>query len=112
MTIPAASSTTALSGGRIPLIGFGTWQLQGDAAYRGVRDALDVGYRHIDTATAYSNEKLVGDAILDSQVGRENVFVTTKCPPDHVGRELATLQASLAALNTDFVDLWLVAAER
>jgi diketogulonate reductase-like aldo/keto reductase len=92
----------------IPLIGFGTWQLDGDDAYNGVRAALGIGYRHIDTATAYGNEDLVGAAVLDSGLGRENVFITTKCPPGNVGREAQTLDASLKALGTDYVDLWLV----
>jgi 2,5-diketo-D-gluconate reductase A len=92
----------------IPLIGFGTWELSGDDAYNGVRSALEIGYRHIDTATGYENEDLVGAAIRDSGVGRENVFVTTKCPPGNAGRERETIDASLKALGVDFVDLWLV----
>jgi 2,5-diketo-D-gluconate reductase A len=92
----------------IPLIGFGTWQLKGTDAYNGVRAALEIGYRHIDTATAYGNEDRVGEAVHDSGVGRENVFITTKCPPENVGRERQTLDDSLKALGVDFVDLWLV----
>jgi diketogulonate reductase-like aldo/keto reductase len=92
----------------IPLIGFGTWQLDGDDAYNGVRAALDIGYRHIDTATAYENEDKVGAAVRDSGLGRKDVFITTKLPPGNVGREAQTLDASLKALSVDFVDLWLV----
>jgi diketogulonate reductase-like aldo/keto reductase len=92
----------------IPLIGFGTWQLDGDDAYNGVRAALEIGYRHIDTATAYGNEDRVGAAVRDSGLGRENVFITTKCPPGNVGLEAQTLDASLKALGVDFIDLWLV----
>jgi 2,5-diketo-D-gluconate reductase A len=92
----------------IPLIGFGTWQLQGTDAYNGVRAALEIGYRHIDTATAYGNEGQVAAAIRDSGIGRENVFITTKCPPDKAGHERETIDASLKALGVDFVDLWLV----
>jgi 2,5-diketo-D-gluconate reductase A len=92
----------------IPLIGFGTWQLDGDDAYRGVRAALEVGYRHIDTATAYDNEDRVGAAVRDSGLRREDVFITTKCPPGNAGREARTLDASLKALGVDFVDLWLI----
>ena len=66
----------------IPLIGFGTWQLEGADAYNGVRAALEIGYRHIDTATGYGNEEQVGAAIRDSGIDRENVFITTKCPPE------------------------------
>lgn len=96
------------SGGEIPLVGFGTWELQGDEAYEGVRTALDVGYRHIDTATAYGNEDRVGQALRDSGLDRGAVFITTKCPPEREGQELATLDRSLSLLGTDYVDLWLV----
>ncbi len=92
----------------IPLIGFGTWQLDGDDAYNGVRAALDIGYRHIDTATMYGNEDRIGAAVRDSGLGREDVFITTKLPPGRVGREAQTIDASLRALGVDFVDLWLV----
>lgn len=109
MTASTSQEDVRLSGGgSIPLIGFGTWQLDGDDAYNGVRAALEIGYRHIDTATAYGNEDRVGAAVRNSGLGRENVFITTKCPPGNVGREAQTLDASLRALGTDFVDLWLV----
>ena len=109
MTARSSQESVRLSdGAAIPLIGFGTWQLDGQDAYNGVRAALDIGYRHIDTATAYDNEDKVGAAIRDSGVGREDVFITTKCPPGNAGREAQTLDASLSALGVDFVDLWLV----
>ncbi|MGH3167154.1 MAG: aldo/keto reductase [Trebonia sp.] len=109
MTTRISQETVALTNGvDIPLIGFGTWELQGTAAYNGVRAALELGYRHIDTATGYGNEDRVAAAIRDSGVGRENVFITTKCPPENAGRELETLDGSLKALGVDFVDLWLV----
>jgi diketogulonate reductase-like aldo/keto reductase len=109
MTKRTNTETVTLAGGvSVPLIGFGTWQLQGDDAYNGVRAALEIGYRHIDTATAYRNEDKVGAAIRDSGAGRENVFVTTKCPPGNAGRERETIDESLKALGVDFVDLWLV----
>ena len=109
MTVRTGQESVRLFDGvSIPLIGFGTWQLDGDDAYNGVRAALDVGYRHIDTATAYENEDAVGKAVRDSGVGRENVFITTKCPPSNAGREAETIDASLKALGVDFVDLWLV----
>jgi diketogulonate reductase-like aldo/keto reductase len=92
----------------MPLLGFGTWQIRGEDAYRAVRHALDVGYRHLDTATMYGNEEQVGRALRDSGVPREQVFVTTKLPPDRVGRERATLDASLRALGVAAVDLWLI----
>ena len=92
----------------IPLIGFGTWELDRDDAYSGVRAALDIGYRHVDTATAYDNEGSVGAAVRDSGLDREDVFITTKCPPGNAGREAQTIDASLKALGVDFIDLWLV----
>ena len=105
MTIP----TVALAGGgAMPLLGFGTWQLRGRECYDAVRYALEVGYRHLDTATMYGNEAEVGRAVRDSGVPRDDVFLTTKLPPDRAGRERATLTASLRALGVDRVDLWLV----
>jgi 2,5-diketo-D-gluconate reductase A len=94
--------------GEVPLIGFGTWQLEGDEAYNGVRAALDIGYRHIDTATGYVNEDRVGAAVRDSGLGRDEIFVTTKFPPERAGHELETLEESLSLLGMEFVDLWLV----
>ena len=96
------------SGGRMPLLGFGTFQVAAQDARGVVRDALDIGYRHIDTATGYSNEEPVGAAIRDSGIDRQEIFITTKCPPQNVGRERATLEASLRALGTEYVDLWLI----
>jgi 2,5-diketo-D-gluconate reductase A len=92
----------------MPMIGFGTWQLQGRLAYEATRHALRVGYRHIDTATMYRNEQQVGRALADSGVDRADVFVTTKLPPGHAGQARATIEESLKALGTDYVDLWLV----
>jgi len=69
---------------------------------------LNAGYRHLDTATMYRNEKQVGKALHDSGLAREDVFVTTKCPPNRAGQELETLRQSLDALGTDYVDLWLI----
>jgi 2,5-diketo-D-gluconate reductase A len=95
-------------GASMPLLGFGTWRLRDEQAYRAVRDALDAGYRHVDTATMYGNEADVGRALRDSGVPREQVFVTTKLPAERVGREAGTLEASLRALGVDAVDLWLI----
>ena len=103
--IPAADLGNDIA---MPMIGFGTWQLQGPLAYEATRHALQVGYRHIDTATIYRNEEQVGRAIADSGVDRADVFVTTKLPPGNAGRVRATMAESLKALGTDYVDLWLV----
>lgn len=107
-TIPTIDLRTPTGDLPIPLLGLGTWQSEGDDCYRAVRHALDVGYRHIDTAAAYGNEDQVGRALADSGVAREDVFVTTKLPPDAAGRERETLEESLRLLGTDHVDLWLV----
>jgi 2,5-diketo-D-gluconate reductase A len=96
------------AGGQMPLLGFGTWQIKGKRATESVGWALAAGYRHLDTATVYGNEREVGRGLTDSGVGRDDVFVTTKCPPRNTGRELDTLRASLAALATDHLDLWLI----
>jgi 2,5-diketo-D-gluconate reductase A len=95
-------------GAQMPVIGFGTWRLRGRQAQQSVGQALQVGYRHVDTATMYANEADVGRALRDSGLDREQVFLTTKLRPGDVGKERATLRASLRALGTHHVDLWLV----
>ena len=97
-----------LGNGRMPLLGFGTWQIKGGVATRAVSAALDAGYRHLDTALVYGNEAQVGQALADSGVAREDVFVTTKCPPDRAGSGLDTVRESLERLQTDYLDLWLI----
>jgi len=110
---PAASQfpddvVTLAGGGRMPLLGFGTWQITGREAVQATVAALDAGYRHLDTATVYGNEGEVGQALADSGVAREDVFITTKFPPSEAGQELETLNRSLDLLGTDYVDLWLI----
>jgi 2,5-diketo-D-gluconate reductase A len=103
------SPSARLSGGSdMPLMGFGTWDLRDEGCYTAVRHALGVGYRQIDTATGYENELAVGRALRDSGLAREEIFVTTKLPPDHAGRERQTLEQSLRDLGIEYVDLWLV----
>lgn len=92
----------------MPMVGLGTWQATGRRCYEAVGHALRAGYRHVDTATMYRNEAEVGRALRDSGLGREEVFLTTKLPPGRVGQERQTLTASLRALATDHVDLWLI----
>jgi 2,5-diketo-D-gluconate reductase A len=92
----------------MPLLGFGTWALRGRSGYEAVRHALATGYRHIDTATIYRNETEVGRALLDSGVAREQVFLTTKLPPEYAGAERRTLAQSLTNLGTGHADLWLI----
>lgn len=102
---------TLANGNVIPTIGFGTWRLaNGSEAYDAVSHALKVGYRHIDTAEIYGNEESIGQAIKDSQVPREDIFLTTKVWNDKITYEetLAGFQNSLDRLQTDYVDLLLI----
>ena len=108
VTVPTVPLATAHGTVPVPLLGLGTWQARGDEVYRAVRTALDLGYRHLDTATMYGNEAEIGRAVADSGVDRDELFVTTKCPPDRLGQEDETLQRSLRDLRLDHVDLWLV----
>lgn len=101
-------TATLNSGGTMPLLGFGTFQIRGEEAYTATLEALSVGYRHIDTAKAYGNEQQVGRAIRDSGLDRDEVFVTTKLPPEDAGKEQQVIDASLAALGLDHLDLWLI----
>ncbi len=105
VSVPDAAAPLP-SGRGMPLLGFGTWQLTGDDAVRATAWALDAGYRHVDTATIYRNEEEVGHALRN--VPRADVFVTTKCPPDRRGDEVATLKESLRLLHVKHVDLWLI----
>lgn len=98
------ASVTIAPGVEMPLLGFGTWMATGDDARR----ALAAGYRHIDTATMYRNEAQIGRALHDSGLARDEVFITTKLPQGSAGRERETIEASLAALGVDRVDLWLI----
>ena len=104
--VPAAADLG--HGVSMPMVGFGTWRLSGNTAYESARYALEIGYRHLDTATMYRNEAEVGRAVRDSGVDRREVFITTKLPAENAGREQATIDASLRDLGTDYVDLWLI----
>lgn len=106
--VPTLALRTPAGDVPIPLLGLGTWQSDGEEGYRAVKHALDVGYRHVDTATGYRNEDLVGRAVADSGLDRADVFVTTKLPPEAAGRERETLERSLRLLAMTYVDLWLV----
>jgi diketogulonate reductase-like aldo/keto reductase len=99
---------TLTGGSTMPLLGFGTWQIKGEDAVRATASALEAGYRHLDTALVYGNEGEVGQALADSGVSRDEVFVTTKCPPDRAGQGVATIRESLDRLGLDHVDLWLI----
>lgn len=98
------------SGASIPALGMGTWTLEGEACAELVAGALAVGYRHVDTASAYRNEKAVGEGLRASGIGRDDIFVTTKVwwtdlAPDDLMRSAET---SVARLGIDAVDLLLI----
>ncbi|MHC5308797.1 aldo/keto reductase [Myroides sp. LJL116] len=95
----------------IPAIGFGTWQIpEGNATIKAVEEALEVGYRHIDTAAVYGNEKSVGKAINESKVKRNDIFVTTKLWNTDRGYEPAirAFEHSLDRLGLDYIDMYLL----
>jgi diketogulonate reductase-like aldo/keto reductase len=95
-------------GNQIPLLGLGVWQVpDGRTCEDAVRWALEAGYRHIDTAQAYRNERSVGRALREVGLPREEVFVTTKFYPGHRDPE-AEVQRSLERLGVDTVDLYIV----
>jgi diketogulonate reductase-like aldo/keto reductase len=95
-------------GNEIPLLGLGVWQVpRGPETENAVRWALELGYRHIDTAQAYGNEQSVGRALLDSGVPREEIFITTKFYPAREDPE-AEAQRSLERLGVDQLDLYII----
>ena len=98
------------NGVEIPALGFGTWQIKGEDCYWAVTEALKVGYRHIDTAWIYRNEKEVGRAIKESGIDRSELFITTKCWNDHRGYEntLNAFKESCDNLQVDYLDLYLL----
>ncbi|MBV8939605.1 MAG: aldo/keto reductase [Alphaproteobacteria bacterium] len=99
-----------MQGAKLPALGFGTWQLQGNECGRAVRAAIEIGYRHIDTAQIYENEAEVGRAIAGSAIARKEFFVTTKIWTANLspGSVAASMEDSLARLRMDYVDLLLI----
>lgn len=97
-------------GENIPVLGFGTWQISGSGATKSIKNALEIGYRHIDTAQMYDNEKNVGQAIAEANIGREDIFLTTKIRRTnlHYDEVMETFGTSLEKLQTDYVDLLLI----
>jgi len=99
------------NGVEIPYLGFGVFQVKdGDETVNAVRLALEAGYRHIDTAAAYRNEKSVGQAIHESGIARKELFVTTKLPVDAMqqGTQMKAFERSLSLLQLDYIDLYLI----
>jgi 2,5-diketo-D-gluconate reductase A len=109
--VPDGSAVPAVpmpGGGQLPVVGFGTWKLRGGDVADALSVALSAGYRHIDTATMYGNEDAIGQALEASDVGRDEVFLTTKLRPSDADQAEKVLRRSLRALRTDRVDLWLL----
>ena len=94
----------------IPMLGFGTWELEGNAAYKPVKWALEEGYRLIDTAAVYNNEEFVGKAIAESNIPREELFITSKVWNSDQGYEntLKAFDTSLKKLGGEYIDLYLI----
>ncbi len=101
---------TLPSGAEMPQVGLGTWTLRGDSAANAVAMALELGYRHIDTAVAYGNHRHVGAGIRRAGVPRQELFIVTKVPRDNLRYEevLAAADQSLDELQTDYLDLFLI----
>ncbi len=107
MTVPTITLNDGIA---IPQLGFGVFKVDPDETKRIVSDALEVGYRHIDTAKAYDNEAGVGAALADSGLAREELFITTKLWNSDQGTQSAldAFDLSLAKLGLDYVDLYLI----
>lgn len=103
-------NTVDLQGYPMPVLGLGTWQLTGSACERAVHTAIEIGYRHIDTAEMYGNESEIGRALAAAKVAREDLFITTKVWTNHLrARDVGpTVEGSLHKLRTDYVDLLLI----
>lgn len=105
------NETYTLSNGiKIPKLGLGTWMIDNEAVVQVVKDALDSGYRHIDTAEAYRNEQGVGLGIKESGVKREDIFVTTKLGGNikNYDEAVKAIAKSLERLDMDYVDLMII----
>ena len=94
----------------IPVLGLGTQTIAADKTAQAVRDALKLGYRHIDTAQAYGNEAEVGEGIRTSGIPREEIFVTTKVAAEHKTYDAAakSIDESLAKMGLDYIDLMII----
>ena len=105
-----ATTTLDIQGIEIPKLGLGTWQLGGEDCVEAVRDAIELGYRHIDTARAYGNEAQVGQGLHDSGRNRDEIFLTTKLwytELNAIGVH-DQIEQSLRDLRTEYIDLLLI----
>jgi 2,5-diketo-D-gluconate reductase A len=108
--VSAVPSITLNDGNTIPQLGFGVFQIEPKDTAKAVREALDIGYRHVDTAEMYGNEKEVGEAIRSFGLDRSDVFVTSKLSnASHEPRDAReAFDATLSGLGFDYVDLFLI----
>jgi 2,5-diketo-D-gluconate reductase A len=109
-TVPTVPQVTLANGVEIPQLGFGVFQIDPDETVEAVGAALGIGYRHIDTAEMYGNERQVGEAIARSGLDPSEVFVTSKLNNNHIGFDAALrgFEGTLAALGTERIDLFLI----
>ncbi len=103
-------SLSNLGNGPVPSLGFGTWKIDGKQCTKAVKEALSIGFRHLDTAQAYGNEEEVGAGLKNSAVPREEVFLTTKQWREDLSFEGVKngCEKSLKRLGTDYLDLFLI----
>ncbi|RJR25784.1 aldo/keto reductase [Candidatus Microgenomates bacterium] len=97
-------------GSKVPALGLGTWNLTGENGKRAVAKALEIGYRHFDTAEAYGNHRIVGEAIAESGIERKEIFITSKVPSRSLLKEavIESGKRALDELKTDYLDLFLI----
>ncbi|MDR2929915.1 MAG: aldo/keto reductase [Propionibacteriaceae bacterium] len=105
---------TLANGAVIPKLGFGTWQTPNEVAPQAVREAVELGYTHIDTARAYQNEQGVGEGLRSTGIARDAVFITTKIPAEFKSYDQAkkSIETSLKELGESRIDLLLIHAPR
>ena len=101
---------TLPNGIKVPQLALGTWLIDDDKAADAVKAAIDIGYRHIDTAQAYANERGVGEGIRSSGIKREDIFVTTKVAAEHKDYKSAAegIDGSLKAMGLDYIDMMII----
>lgn len=105
------NETYTLSNGvQIPKLGLGTWFISNENAGKAVVEAVQAGYRHIDTAQAYQNEQGIGEGIRNAGIAREELFITTKLAAETKSYQeaIASIDGSLQALGTDYIDLMII----
>ena len=105
---------TVSNGVKIPRLGLGTWFISDDTVARAVRDAVSIGYRHIDTAQAYQNERGVGEGVRTCGIPREELFVTTKLAAEvkSYDEAVASIDGSLQTMGLDYIDMMIIHSPR